>query len=909
LIEFVGHRLDPSKYARVQRHLAACASCRAVVSETVRANLITGADPALAQTMGAPTTERDASPAGATVDPPALPRGTTIGRYVVVDLIGRGGMGVVYRAYDPDLNRQVAIKLVGLRELAEDARDQARQRMMREAQALAKLSHPNVVGVYDVGTVGDDVFIAMEFVEGATLRQWLAERARSSREILRVFRAAGEGLASAHQVGVVHRDFKPDNVMVGSDGRVRVLDFGLARLPEAAPRSSRRSIRTFPPVLTTGDLTHTGTVLGTPAYMSPEQDAGLEVEAPSDQFSFCVALFEALYGMLPHRGESYYEIACSRADGAIAAPPNRRGVTSRIRRAVLVGLRPTPAQRHASVDALLAELRPRAWTSPRAVAIAAVTTLAIGVSTSWFVLRPAAADAGPHCDFVADDVAKVWNPGRRARLAMAFAGTARGADAAEQVAETVDRWAGQWGAARTKLCELSQQSNGLDEPKYAEQLQCLQRRSAELEGVMLAFTELGQATADRAPDVLAKLRPIEECAGLASDTPSDEVKAAAMPIIRMVIDARTAQNQGKLDDAIAKATAALARAKEIHSPAIAIAWQALGEAQSAHGDLDQARASLRQAAITSAEIHEDGMIADAWLSLVQVSFQDRKLDDNLRSALFAAELATTRLPDGDARKPMFHYTSGTIHIMEGKFAEAKLEIEVAIREYDKIGAVPNLANLLVAENSLGMANAELGDWTNATLHLDRAEAAMRKAYGEPPTLGRVLNNQAFVAAYQEHYAEAEKLMIHALALLSKFGEGHALVGEQEFNLGELYAMWGRCDRALPHIARSRDILTRTRGADSPTLAMVTLEEERCRFAKDPRGAIARLTRAREIAVTRPVTIRELPEIDFVLAQAIDKTGNHTRARELAIDARARYLAIGPGTISRVQAIDRWLAGK
>jgi eukaryotic-like serine/threonine-protein kinase len=902
LIEFVAKRLDREQHDHVERHLAECEACRALVSATVRDELITGwrqADPALAATM-ARTTERDPVPAGALVEIPALARGTTIGRYVVLSLLGRGGMGVVYRAIDPDLNRQVAIKLVALRELADDAREQARQRLMREAQALAKLSHPNVVAVYDVGVVGDDVFVAMELVEGETLRSWLAARVRSPREILRVFRAAGDGLAAAHRVGVVHRDFKPDNVMVGSDGRVRVLDFGLARLGETAARASRRSL---PALGTSSELTIAGTVLGTPAYMSPEQDAGLDAEPASDQFSFCVALYEALFGQLPHRGDSYGELATSRAEGMIVVPPKRRGVPTRIRRAVLVGLRPSPLHRHTNLDALLGDLRPVAWSSPRAIAVAALATLAIGAGASWLVLRSSPAEAGPHCDFVPGEVARRWNPAKRARLGVAFGDHTA---AAAEVSAAIDRWTNDWATARTKLCEQAQVAPQGDETKLAEQLQCLQRRMNELDGVVLSFTEFG-VTLDHAPETMARMRPIDECAGIPSDEPTDEVKAAAMPIIRMCIEARTAQSAGKVDDAVAKAKEAVAQAKQIHSPSIAIAWQVLGEAQGARGDLEPARASLREAAIASAEIHEDGMIADAWLSLVQISFMDRKVDDNVRNALFAAELATTRLRDGDARKAVFHYTSATLDAMQGKYVEAKQEAELALRMFDKIGVDANFANVTASENTLGMTDAELGDFSGAMLHLERAESMMRKAYGEVPVLGRVLNNEAFVAAYQEHYADAEKLMLDALELLGKFGKDHSLVGEQEFNLGQLYALWGRCDRALPHLARARTVLTQARGADSPMLAMVTIEEERC--AKDPRRAVERLTRARELAVAHPMSIHEVPELDFVLAQALARTGNRVRARELAADARAKYASQGAGTTARVRAIDRWLAGK
>src|SRR5262249_23122231 len=259
------------------------------------------------------------------------------------------------------------------------------------------------------------------------------------------------------------------------------------------------------------EITQAGTVLGTPAYMSPEQDAGLEAEPASDQFSFCVALYEALFGRLPHRGDSYPELVASRADGEIVSPPTRSGVPSRVRRAVLVGLRSTPEHRYANMDALLEDLRPRALTSPRAIAVAAVMTLAIGAGASWFVARSTAATIGPSCDFAGSDVAKVWNPARRAQLAIAFAGSPRGAAATTQVTGAIDRWTSDWVNARTKLCELSQTGIGLEEPKFAEQLQCLQRRLNELEGVMLAFTALDRSSMERASETMSRMRPVEEC--------------------------------------------------------------------------------------------------------------------------------------------------------------------------------------------------------------------------------------------------------------------------------------------------------------------------------------------------------------------------------------------------------------
>ncbi|MEO1367660.1 MAG: protein kinase, partial [Acidobacteriota bacterium] len=233
---------------------------------------------------------------------PSLRRGESVGRLLVLDLLGRGGMGEVYGAYDPDLDRLVAVKLLQPR--GGDRGGAGRRRLMREAQALARLNHPNVITAYDVGAVGDRVFLSMEYVEGETLHAWLG-RSPSRREIVAAFVRAGRGLAAAHAAGLVHRDFKPGNVMVAKDGRVLVLDFGLARARDDAAAPVGEG-----PVVDVGawspgspppsgvfehPLTAAGAAPGTPAYMAPEQARGEVATAASDQFSFCVALYRALF--------------------------------------------------------------------------------------------------------------------------------------------------------------------------------------------------------------------------------------------------------------------------------------------------------------------------------------------------------------------------------------------------------------------------------------------------------------------------------------------------------------------------------------------------------------------------------------------------------------------------------------
>lgn len=293
----------------------------------------------------APPTEERASP---------NPRmETCYGRYRLGAQLGAGGMGVVYEAYDPDLDRRVALKVIGQSQRTLGA--VARDRLLREARAMAKLAHPNIIAIHDVGTVGDEAFVAMELVDGSTLKEWLQTSAPSRDELLDVFLQAGRGLVAAHSIGLVHRDFKPSNVIIGHDGRVRVLDFGLARLVGLTPAMDEPG-PTNDSTRSAGSLTRTGAIVGTPSYMAPEQWTGGELDERTDQFSFCVSLYEALYGVRPFEGTSLAELASRVAEGKVAAAPAGHDVPERLHAAILRGLSPSPAGRHASMQALLDEL-------------------------------------------------------------------------------------------------------------------------------------------------------------------------------------------------------------------------------------------------------------------------------------------------------------------------------------------------------------------------------------------------------------------------------------------------------------------------------------------------------------------------------------------------------------------------
>jgi hypothetical protein len=294
--------------AQVRVHIDACDRCRELLTSLVRTVIVP--EPEISHRR-------------------ALPRGTNLGRYVLLDPVGRGGMGVVYAAFDPELDRKVAIKLVRPG-MAEGGLAAARTQLLSEAQAVARLSHPNLVTVYDVGTFGGEVFFAMEYVKGDTLRRVQRPGLAGLQHTLGLYVAAGEGLSAAHRAGIVHGDFKPENVLVGEDGRVRVTDFGLAR---AAQEKSTR-------------------MAGTPAYMAPEQWRGHPADVQSDQYGFCLALLEAVEGRRPPEVE----------DASPVRPPRpidlrSRHLPPRLAPLLARGLTPNPAQRWPSMDALLSALR------------------------------------------------------------------------------------------------------------------------------------------------------------------------------------------------------------------------------------------------------------------------------------------------------------------------------------------------------------------------------------------------------------------------------------------------------------------------------------------------------------------------------------------------------------------------
>lgn len=333
---FLAGELEPALRNAVLGHAASCNACCVLLAALV------GADgpPPSAGAQHEPRAPRPRAQ-GDTVPAPKL-----LGRFEVIAKLGEGGMGAVYDALDPELDRRVAVKVIRFG----TADMEARMRLLREARAMAKIAHPNVVAVYEVGHHGDETFVVMERIEGLTLTKWLDAAPRTPRDILETMADAGRGLAAVHAAGMVHRDFKPDNVIVGTDGRVRVLDFGLARLRDPArARTSAANVLDL-------ELTAVGAIVGTPSFMAPEQLMGRAADARSDQFAFGVALYRALYRVAPFEGRTVELLAKAVCSGEVRSPPAHAAVPSPVVGAMMRALAVHPGERFMSVDAMVAEI-------------------------------------------------------------------------------------------------------------------------------------------------------------------------------------------------------------------------------------------------------------------------------------------------------------------------------------------------------------------------------------------------------------------------------------------------------------------------------------------------------------------------------------------------------------------------
>mgnify|MGYP002777794677 CR=1 FL=1 len=586
-------------------------------------------------------------------------------------------MGIVYAAYDEKLDRRVALKV--LRKLGSGSEKQGR-RMLREAQALARLSHPNVVQVHDVGSFGaGQVFLAMEYLRGTTLRAWLDQGPRDWRVVLAAFVQAGRGLAAAHAAGLVHRDFKPDNVIVGEDGRVRVVDFGLAGAlhdgsetsqsdeDEAALRDSALDLR----------LTRSGARIGTPAYMSPEQHMALPVDAYSDQFGFCVALWEGLFGERPFIGETIADVRALIVSGRHRPAPRSR-LPARLIRAIERGLSVDPRDRWPSMTVLLDELTAaprrsaRLWLAGGLLATLAGAAAGVVIERSW---------RGAACDAAGAPMAATWSPEAAGAVSSAIRATrvAHADVAAAQAGEQLERYAADWSRARVRLCELAEEEGALTEQLYARARVCLDERLVEFDALVEGLRRSGPAQVHLAVGAAAGLSLPSPCLDVAwlQRRPAEPQPAASVAARDNLARALALRALGRFGEA--EAAVALAEQTAVTTGPVALLRRARivrGLVLADRGDRPAARVALEGALQDAGAEQDDDNAFDAALALAELDGLDRTDVLSAMSFVRLAEMWLTRLgvaPE-DLRYADLWGVRGRIRLRDGQTEEARADL-------------------------------------------------------------------------------------------------------------------------------------------------------------------------------------------------------------------------------------------
>ena len=831
-----------------------------------------------------------------------LVKGASIGRYVVLSLIGRGGMGEVYAAYDPELDRKIAIKLLKTRDAA--AAD-GRARLLREAQATARLSHPNVVVVYDVGTFGESVFIAMEFVEGNTIGYWLEAAKRGWREVLDVYVSAGRGLVAAHAAGLVHRDFKPDNVMITKSGQVRVMDFGLAREQSkdepsegrqqalAANELAAAMAETFEsgadpdataklgqdkePVGTSPSgkylnvkLTQTGAILGTPAYMAPEQFAGGSGDARTDQFSFCVALYEALYGQRPFPGNNVIEVMANVVSGTVAGAPEDAHVPGWIRKVLLRGLRVAPADRHESMTALLAALasdpavRRRRW---------------LGVTTGLALLAGVA--AGAHhlsagqvalCAGGPARAASAWGPTQRAAIERAFTATSnkRAAQAFGVTASMFDRYLAGWTGMYKEACEATQVRGEQSAEVLDLRMGCLGDRLSAVRAVADVLSRADANVVDNAVSAASSLPTLDRCADVAMlravvKPPDDpKTRAAVVAVREDVAKLNALAMSGQCEIAAKVGPTMVEKAKALrYGPLEAEALYAIGRLGESCGDTPHAIEQLEDATFTAQAANHD-----------EIGFQ---------AAIYLNLFYLDRVHD----LRMGRYWTRHAQALASHF-RGRPDLEVWMLTAN--------AELLRSEGRLEEALAEQRQ------ALVKQEGLLGAEHGG---VAASLLNIALVLHDLGRDAEAAPVIARAVSLFARlFGADSARLAVAVLDEGEILTELGEHDRARADFERALAIW-RAGGGNRFFIGVGLLALGRLELAEGlPKDARATLEQA--LAQVGSEDPASAAQAQFALAQALWSSTDRSRAITLAREAR-RALANTPAERLKVARVDAWLA--
>ncbi len=872
-----------------------------------------------------------------------------IGRFFILRRLGSGGMSQVLLGYDEDLDRKLAIKLLRSRA------GQYRDRMIREAQALAQLSHPNVVQIYEVGEVGESLYIAMEYVHGVTFDEWVY--GRSVDEIVGVYLQAGRGLAAAHRAGLFHRDFKPQNAMVGRDDRVRVMDFGLVRGEATARVPEHTTLHAVDSALWT-EMTQEGMTAGTPAYMAPEQWSGAPIDGRTDQFSLCVALWEALYGERPFSGRKVDALREQVLHGDRSPPPSDRPVPTWLRKVLERGLATDPDHRWPTMDALLAALaggaarRRRFALASAGLALVTVAAAAVGVE------RWSDASFTADCEAIGHGVATLWNDDVQQRLRTTFtAADPGGAQTFARLAPFADRYTTLWQAARTDLCMRSRDDERWTPTLVARGEECLLESRLRLESSLVVLQRADAAGVRGAVEMVAELPPVDPCldlAHLARRPPLPDELAADTTVLalrRDLADIQARHAAGNYRDALVRGQALLPAIDALGWPPLATqARLVVAHAAAATEDLELAESLLTDSLVAAASTGDEAAAADATALLAEVvGTRLARHDEGLRWGRLAIALVAAQGDTDSARGARVLHTLADNYFDLGDYVESErlhnraLTIRLTqlgpdhpdvARSQVRLGDIRHLRNQPAAAaaiyeqalalrqrvlgpdhpevaailNSLAQLQRSRGDLDAAQqLHEQALEIRERTLGPDHPEVARSLSDLAAVATERTQFTTAERLLERSLKILGRVhGPSHPGLAGPQLRLADLYRRSGEHDKALPAYTRALALTEAAHGPDHidnawPLFGLGQEELARGRLAT----ATVCLERAMKLFERSGLTL-EAARVRAALARTLwPRRSTRPHAHDLAEQASVVLCAGGPR--ERCDEVKTWLA--
>ncbi|MEM6991010.1 MAG: protein kinase [Myxococcota bacterium] len=812
--------------------------------------------------------------------------GSTLGRYHLLSRLGAGGAGLVFAAYDPELDRKVALKILRPDRASTAV---ARKRLVREARAMARVRHPNVITVFDAGADGGDVFVAMEFVRGATLRRWLRAERPSATQILAAFSAAGHGLVAAHDQGLIHRDFKPDNVMVGDDGGVHVMDFGLVH------RAGEVDALEAEPEGEAGwqeRLTRPGIMLGTPMYMAPEQHRRTEPGPWTDQFSFCVALYEALWDRLPYPTDSMARYAVAVVRGEVRKPPPS-DVSPRVVEAILRGLSPERADRWPSMSALLEALQPEEPHRGRSTKVVA------GVAVAGVVALAAVAqrsdESAPQCNDGAARMQEVWNEERRLAANAAIEALPLGdtSPLAPTIVGRVGEFSDAWVQAYDQACAATRVLGVASEETLHLRRACLAHQLNELDAVVTVLAERTIGPRDLTALAEATLVEFDPCtnprggSGMLPVEADPATRERVESVRRHLMHTRALQLASQYTDAKAEYAKVADDLTALDRPRLfALAALVDGSLRAALGELDEGAARIEDAAWLALRIGDAETALRASTELIQVIGHDKL--DRLGGRAWIDRALALAPSDGAAR--------ARVHLQAGRFL-FRIGDSKGARQHYNAAAASNPegpgADVLRGRTLFGIGRLHLddGELDLARASFQRSLAQFERIYGQlhPETarnhsaLGSVARRQRRLEDAIAHHREAVRINELNDSLPA------SLAGTLS-NLANALIDAGKTGEAQVQLERAVGLLRP--GRDDATLLYVLDNLARCHAVAGDRDTAAR-TYARAIAGG----VRSLgpahPEVNSVRLQMGRNDLDRGRYPEAVLTLRAAYENLGP----------------